>query len=124
MAPEIIMGLPPCKEGYPEEGIYIDPFWWHRYLNKREVWSVAIIPTDNTFTFLILSPDFSNEYTSNDIVDQTNEFRIAEFNRLISEHYPQDLDSVLKLQSEGLADRDVLEALLKDRENLPSYPNR
>lgn len=112
MATEITRGQMEPDEGYnTKDGIYAYIFdgattEWSRILNNRTVWTVFIRHPDYMFNclihfnFLIHSPDFSNEYTSNEILDKTNEIKVAEFNRLISEHYPKDLDSVLQLQSE------------------------
>jgi hypothetical protein len=112
MATEITRGQMGSDEwSNTKDGIYVHIFdststEWSRVLNNRVVWTVFIRHPDYMFnclirfSFLILSPDFSNEYTSKETLDNTNEIMVAEFNRLISEIYPEDLDSVIKLQSE------------------------
>ena len=66
---------------------------YNRVINSEPAWTIGIV--DNIFTFIFQPSCVS----SNPLLHQTNKDRVDKFNELISEHYPDDLESVLAIEA-------------------------
>jgi hypothetical protein len=107
MRQEIMLGCPMTIDtGHAKEGIYVstdddlgkDIKSCCRIVDNKSAWLMTVV--GHRFSFVL--KEASKFHTSNNVLDRTNNNRVACFNALISEHYPQDLDSVIAVQSKFL----------------------
>ena len=107
MKQEIMLGYPmTIDSGHAKEGIYVstdddlgkDIKSCCRIVDNKSAWLMTFV--GHKFSFVL--KEASKFHTSNNVLDGTNNNRVAYFNALISEHYPQDLDSVIAVQAKFL----------------------
>ena len=107
MKQEIMFGWPMTIDtGHAKDGIYVstdddlgkDIKSCCKIVDNKSAWLMYVV--GHSFSFAL--KEDSKFHTSNNVLDGTNNNRVAEFNRLISEHYPQDLDSVISVQRKFL----------------------
>ena len=110
MEPEIILRNPLTTDtGSLKDGIYVlteDNLGiegiksYYKIIDNKTAWMMTFVGNKLPKFLFVVRESHDKIHTQINTVCEPNESMIAKFNSLITEHYPEDSDSVLKLQSE------------------------
>tara|TARA_R110000868_G_C10767562_1_gene754437 strand:- start:482 stop:823 length:342 start_codon:yes stop_codon:yes gene_type:complete len=110
MEQETILSYPLTTDaGYLKDGIYVltekdlgieGIKSYYKIIDNKTAWMMTFVGNKLPKFMFVVRESNDKIHTQINTVCESNESMIVKFSSLIAEHYPEDVDSVLKLQSE------------------------